>query len=246
VPAQAADAPATPEAPPPRDFSAQHRGVLRHQLRRVTAQRMARSWVEAPKVDLFAEVDFSRVEAHRQALKARGEEAPSYNMYIAHGVVKAFEELPAFNFHLMDGVAVPLDGIHVGMAVSVGDNLLTVSLKHLGGVGLLEIARRFKGLIRKALRMSLTRDELYASSLTVTNLGEYDVTAFTAVLNPPETFILAIGKVEPRAVVRDGQVVAAPMCTFCLSFDHRAVDGAPASRLLQCIKRHMEAEPGPL
>jgi pyruvate dehydrogenase E2 component (dihydrolipoamide acetyltransferase) len=230
----------------PERFSAQHRGLLRHQLRRVTAQRMARSWVDAPKVDLFAEVDFSRVEAHRRALKAEGTEAPSFNVYIAHGVVKAFQELPAFNFHLIDGDVVPLEGIHVGMAVALDDNLVTVSMKDLAGVGLLEIQRRFKGLIRKALRLSLSREELYASSLTITNLGEFDVTAFTAVLNPPETFILAVGKVEERAVVRDGQIVAAPQCTFCLSFNHKAVDGAPASRLLQRIKQHVEAEPGPL
>jgi pyruvate dehydrogenase E2 component (dihydrolipoyllysine-residue acetyltransferase) len=234
------------DAPAPQEFTARQRALLRHQLRRVTAQRMARSWLDAPKVDLFADVDFSRVEAHRRTLKAEGGEAPSYNVYIAHGVAKAFQELPAFNFHLIDGDVVPLEGIHVGMAVALGDNLITVSLKDLAGVGLLEIQRRFKGLIRKALRLSLSREELFASSLTITNLGEFDVTAFTAVINPPETFILAVGKVEERAVVREGRIVAAPICTFCLSFDHKAVDGAPASRLLQRIKQHVEAEPGPL
>ena len=121
-----------------------------------------------------------------------------------------------------------------------------VSTEHLEKAGLFEIQKRFKGLIRKALRSSLTRDELFRSSLTITNLGEFDVTAFTALINPPEAFILAIGKVEQRPVVRDGAVVPAVMCTFCLSFDHRAVDGAPASRLLQRIKSHMESEPGPL
>lgn len=233
-------------AVPPEAFTAKQRGLLRHQLRRVTAQRMARSWVDSPKVDLFADVDFSRIVAHRQALKDAGEQAPSYNMYIVHAVAKAFTDLPGFNFHLIDGEAVPLEGIHVGVAVALGDNLVTVSLRDLEGVGLQEIQRRFKGQLRKALRMTLARDELYGSSLTVTNLGEFDVTAFTAVLNPPETFILAIGAVEERPVVRDGKIVAAPVCTFCLSFDHKAVDGAPASRLLQRIKQHAEAEAGPL
>ncbi|MCH9045643.1 MAG: 2-oxo acid dehydrogenase subunit E2 [SAR324 cluster bacterium] len=229
----------------PGDALDKHRRVLRGQLRRVTAQRMARSWQDAPKVDLFADVDFTRVESHRQALKAAGHEAPSYNIYIAHAVVRAFQDLPSFNYHLIDGEAVALEGIHVGMAVALGDNLVTVSMKDLSGAGLQEIQRRFKGLIRKALRMSLHRDELYGSSLTITSLGEFDVSAFTAVLNPPEIFILAIGKVEERVVVKDGAIAVAPMCTFCLSFDHRAVDGAPASRLLQRIKHHMEAEPGP-
>ena len=227
-------------------FGSQHRKFLRGQLRRVTAQRMARSWVEAPKVDLFAEVEFTRAEAHRAALKAQGQAPPSYNVYIAHAVVKAFLDLPEYNIQYIGGKTAPVEGIHVGMAVALGDNLVTVSLKHLEQAGLLEIQKRFQVLIRKALRSSLTRDELYRSSLTITNLGEFDVTAFTALINPPEAFILAIGKVEPRAVVRDGVVVPAVMCTFCLSFDHRAVDGAPASRLLQRIKSHMESDPGPL
>lgn len=233
------------ESHPLETFAARHRTFLRGQLRGVTARRMAKSWVDAPKVDLFAEVDLSRVEAHRAALKEQGQEAPSYNIYIAHAVVKAFADLPQFNFQSIGGKAAPLDGIHVGMAVALGDNLVTVSMKNLGGVDLMEIQKRFKALIRKALRVSLTREDLYGSSLTITNLGEFDVTAFTAIINPPEAFILAIGKVEPRVVAREGEVAIATMCTFCLSFDHRAVDGAPASRLLQRIKQHMEGEPEP-
>jgi pyruvate dehydrogenase E2 component (dihydrolipoamide acetyltransferase) len=222
------------------------RDILRSQLRRVTSQRMAKSWVDSPKVDLFADVDFSWADAHRRECKERGGETPSYNIYIAHAVAKAFGDLPQFNIQRRGDEVVQLDSIDVGMAVALGDNLLTVSMKNLEGAGLLEIQRRFKGLLKKALRMSLHREELYASSLTVTNLGEFDISAFTAVINPPETFILAIGKVEDRAVVRDGQVTVAKMCTFCLSFDHRFIDGGPASRLLQRIKLHMEGEQGPL
>jgi pyruvate dehydrogenase E2 component (dihydrolipoamide acetyltransferase) len=228
-----------PAVSPARTAPKSDRDVLRSQLRHVTAQRMDASW-RAPKVDLFADVDFTRVQAHRQALKDQGEEAPSYNIYIAHAAVRAFQDLPHLNLQWREGRLRPLDGIHVGIAVAVGDNLLTVSLKKLAGLGLAEIQRRFKGLIRKAAGMNLSREELFGSSLTVTNLGEFDVTAFTAILNPPEIFILAIGKVEERPAVRDGRVVPVLQCTFCLSFDHRGVDGAPASRLLQRIKWHME------
>ena len=154
---------------------------------------MARSWVEAPKVDLFADVDFTRAEAHSVTLKSRGEAPPSYNVYIAHAVVKAFLDLPEYNFQYIGGESMPVEGVHVGMAVALGDNLVTVSLKHLEKAGLFEIQKRFKVLIRKALRSSLTRDELYRSSLIITNLGEFDVTAFTALINPPEALILTIG-----------------------------------------------------
>ncbi len=238
-------APRGPEAAPPPSVSPARtapksdRDLLRSQLRHVTAQRMDASW-RAPKVDLFADIDFTRVQAHRQALKDQGEEAPSYNIYIAHAAVRAFQDLPHLNLQWREGRLRPLDGIHVGIAVAVGDNLLTVSLKKLAGLGLAEIQRRFKGLIKKALGLNLSHDELFGSSLTITNLGEFDVTAFAALLNPPEVFILAIGKLEERPVVREGKVVPGLQCTFCLSFDHRAVDGAPASRLLQRIKQHLE------
>jgi pyruvate dehydrogenase E2 component (dihydrolipoamide acetyltransferase) len=96
-------------------------------------------------------------------------------------------------------------------------------------------------MLKKALGMTLAHEELFGSSLTITNLGEWDVTAFSALLNPPEIFILAIGKLEERPIVRSGQVVPCLRCTFCLSFDHRGVDGAPASRLLQRIKLNLES-----
>jgi len=224
----------------PRAAPKSDRELLRRGLRQVTAQRMDASW-RAPKVDLFADVDFTRVQAHRQALKQQGEEAPSYNIYIAHAVVRAYQELPHLNVQWHDGQLRACDGVHVGIAVALGDNLVTVSLKNLAGVGLAGIQRRFKGMLKKALGLALAHDEQFGSSLTITNLGEFDVTAFSALLNPPEIFILAIGKLEERPVVRHGHVVPRWQCTFCLSFDHRGVDGAPASRLLQRIKHHLES-----
>lgn len=232
-------APAASPYHPPESFHKPHREFLKHQIRRVTAERMAASWA-APKVDLFTDVDFTRVVAHRQAVKDAGGEAPSYNVYIAHAAVMALQDFPHLNRHWIGGVSVPVDGIHVGVAVAQGENLVTISMKHLEGLGLLEIQRRFRALVRKALAMTLTQEELYGSSLTITNLGEWEVTGFTAILNPPEIFILAIGALQQRPVVREGAVVPRWQCTFCLSFDHRGVDGAPASRLLQRIKHYLE------
>jgi pyruvate dehydrogenase E2 component (dihydrolipoamide acetyltransferase) len=233
------DGEVTPVPAPARAAGKAEREVLRRQLRHVTAQRMDASW-RAPKVDLFADVEFTTVQGHRAALKQKGEEPPSYNVYIARAAARAFEEFPHLNLNWSDGKLRPLDGIHVGIAVALGDNLLTVSLKNLAGVELAEIQRRFKGQIRKALSLNLAHTELFGSSLTLTNLGEWDVSSFSALLNPPEIFILSIGKVEERPVVRAGQVVPRLLCTVCLSFDHRAVDGAPASKLLQRIKQNLE------
>ena len=225
---------------PPEKVDKAFRGFLKGQLRETTAKRMAKSWVDAPKVDLFAEVDFSRVVAHREAIKASGGQAPTFNVYIVNAVVQAFKEHPHLNLNWINGGPKPLNGIHVGVAVALEENLLTISLKNLDDLSLRDIERSYKGLIRKAVGMSLQRDELYGSSLTVTNLGEFEIFGFTPVINPPEIFILGIGELVVRPVVRDGAITTAPICYFCLSFDHRGVDGAPASRLLRSIKHHIE------
>ncbi|MBI3993975.1 MAG: 2-oxo acid dehydrogenase subunit E2 [Candidatus Lambdaproteobacteria bacterium] len=236
LPAAARDA----GEPPGKASRARLRNFLKGLLRQITATRMARSWVAAPKVDLFADIDFSRVVAHRQARKDAGHDAPSFNVYIAHAVVQAFADLPHLNLNWIDGQATPLEQVSVGVAVALEDSLLTISMKHLGGASLDEIQHRFKALIRKALAMSLRRDEMYGNSLTVTNLGEFEVSSFSAIINPPEIFILAIGKLDERVVMRNGVPTAVPYSRFCLSFDHRGVDGAPASKLLRQIKTHLE------
>jgi pyruvate dehydrogenase E2 component (dihydrolipoamide acetyltransferase) len=225
---------------PPEEVEKRYRAYLKGRLRDVTGRRMARSWVEKPKVDLFAEIDFSRVVAHREGEKGAGRQAPPFNVYIAHTVAKAFEEFPELNCIWLEGCRVPLDAIHVGVAVALGESLLTISMKDLGGCSLREVERKYKALIRKAAGMTLQRDELYGSSLTVTNLGEFEIFGFTPILNPPEIFILAIGELRERAVVVEGEIKVAPVSYFCLSFDHRGVDGAPAARLLRSIKHHLE------
>ena len=215
------------------------REILKGQLRHLTAERMAHAW-RAPKVDLFTDVDFTRVIAHRQALKAEGREPPSYNVYIAHAAAQAMARFPELNAHWIDGRLVPLEGVHIGVAVALDQNLITVSMKNVGGIGLDALQARFKALIRKAAGMSLAHGDLYGSSMTITNLGEFEITGFTAVLNPPELFILAIGMLRERVVPRGSGFAAEPYSTFCLSFDHRGVDGAPASRLLREIKHILE------
>lgn len=225
---------------PAQQVAKQFRAFLKKQLREVAGRRMAKSWVDAPKVDLFAEIDFSAVMAHRQSEKNAGHQPPPFNVYIVQAVARAFQEFPELNCHWRDGRRVPLDGIHVGVAVALKESLLTISLKDLGGLSLREVERRYKSMIRKVVTMNLKRDELYGSSLTVTNLGEFEIFGFTPVLNPPEIFILGIGELKERPVVRDGAFSVAPLSYFCLSFDHRGVDGAPASRLLRAIKHQLE------
>ena len=238
--AKVAESDPVPPVQPPGQVDKRYRGVLKKQLREVTGRRMAASWVEKPKVDLFAEINCSRVVAHRESEKQAGRQPPPFNMYIAHAVVKAFEAYPELNCNWVKGRRVPMEQINVGVAVALDENLLTISMKDLGGLSLREVEKRYRSLIRKAVGMNLRHEELFGSSLTVTNLGEFEIFAFTPIINPPDVYILGIGELKDRALVVEGQIVVAPVSYFCLSFDHRGVDGAPASRLLQSIKHHLE------
>ncbi|MDH4120865.1 MAG: 2-oxo acid dehydrogenase subunit E2 [Deltaproteobacteria bacterium] len=217
----------------------QTRQLLKNQLRETTAHRMAHSW-QAPKVDLFQDVDFTGAVAHRQALKAQGREAPSYNLYLAQAVTLAFQEFPQLNLHWTGSKAQAVEGVHIGLAVALEEGLLTVSLRNTAGVDLEELQRKFKAQMRKALGMTLAPEDMFGNSLTITNLGETGITAFAALLNPPEVFILSVGALEERPVVRDGAVTVRTMATLGLSFDHRAVDGQPAAKLLAAIRRNLE------
>ena len=232
---------AFPPVQSPEQVDKRFRGILKKQLRSVTGRRMSASWVDKPKVDLFAEINFSQVVAHREREKQAGKQPPPYNIYIAHAVVKAFEELPELNCIWVDGKRVPMEQISVGVAVALDESLITISMKNLGGLPLREVEKRYRGLIRKAIGMNLRHEELYGSSLTVTNLGEFEIFGFAPILNPPEVYILGIGELKDRALVVDGEIVVAPVSYFCLSFDHRGVDGGPASRLLRSIKHNLEA-----
>ncbi|MDH4224600.1 MAG: 2-oxo acid dehydrogenase subunit E2 [Deltaproteobacteria bacterium] len=216
------------------------RGFLKNRLRRTVAQRMGHSW-EAPKVDLFTDVNFTAIAAQRKELKNRGEEAPSYNIYIAKAVADAFNEYPQMNGHWKNGGFHPIEGVHIGLAMAVPEGLITISIKHMERLSLLEAQVKMKGLIRKGLGMDLALDEQFGNSLTITNLGDSAVTGFTALLNPPEIYILAVGKLEDRAVVVNGAIEISPVSTLCLSFDHRAVDGAPTAAFLTAIKTRLES-----
>ena len=229
-----------PPAQPPEQVNKRYRGVLKKQLRETAGLRMAVSWVDKPKVDLFAEINFSRVVAHREAEKRAGRQPPPFNVYIAHAAVKAFEEFPELNRTWTEDRAVPMEQINVGVAVALEESLLTVSMKDLAGLSLREVERRYRSLIRKAIGMNLKHEELYGNSLTVTNLGEFEIYAFSPIINPPDIYILGIGELKDRVLVVDGEIAVAPVSYFCLSFDHRAVDGAPASRLMRSIKKNLE------
>jgi pyruvate dehydrogenase E2 component (dihydrolipoamide acetyltransferase) len=119
--------------------------------------------------------------------------------------------------------------------------LLVPVIRHADQKSLRALGTEFRTLVERARTGKSLPDDLSGGSFTITNLGMFDVDAFTPIINLPEAAILGAGRIQPRPVVRDGQIVARPMWALSLSFDHRLVDGAPAARFLQRIKRLIES-----
>ena len=131
--------------------------------------------------------------------------------------------------------------IHIGLAVALEEGLITVSIKRADQKDLRMIAKEAAALIEKAQSGGLQVDDVTGSSITISSLGGFDIDSFTPVVNLPEAAIIGVGTVVDRPVVRSGKIEVAPIMKLSLSFDHRIVDGAPAARFLQLLKRRLES-----
>jgi len=140
-----------------------------------------------------------------------------------------------------DGSAIDrVSTINLGMAVDTERGLLVPVIRNADQMGLRTFGVEFRRLMDQARAGKSLPDDLTGGTFTITNLGMYDVDAFTPIINLPEAAILGVGRIQAKAVVREGEIVARQMWTLSLTFDHRLVDGAPAARFLQRIKQLVE------
>jgi pyruvate dehydrogenase E2 component (dihydrolipoamide acetyltransferase) len=130
--------------------------------------------------------------------------------------------------------------VNLGVAVDTERGLLVPVIRNAGQMGLRAFGTEFRRLMEQARTGKSLPDDLTGGSFTITNLGMYDVDAFTPIINLPEAAILGAGRIQAKAVVLEGEIVARQMWTLSLAFDHRLVDGAPAARFLQRIKQLVE------
>jgi pyruvate dehydrogenase E2 component (dihydrolipoyllysine-residue acetyltransferase) len=213
-------------------------------LRRIIAERMAGSAHTTARVTLVTEADATALVQARTSLKDSVSEewgfSPGYTDLLALCVARALREHPYMNARLNGEAIEQLSHVNLGMAVDAERGLLVPVIRDADRLGLREFGTRFRDLVSRAREGKSLPDELTGGTFTITNLGMFDVDAFTPVINPPELAILCIGRIQQKPVVHDGQVVARQMVTLSLTFDHRLVDGAPAARFLQRIKRLIE------
>jgi pyruvate dehydrogenase E2 component (dihydrolipoamide acetyltransferase) len=210
----------------------------------VIARRMAESKATVPEFTIATDVDMEGAVELRKQLKAAAEAVsgavPSYNDMVVKASALALREFPRANGSYKDGRFELYSRVNVGVAVAAHDALVVPTVFDADRKSLGEIARDTRTLAERVRASAVTPPELSGGTFTVSNLGMFGVTEFSAVINPPQAAILAVGKMEPRAVVRDGEVVARNIMTLTLVCDHRILYGADAAEFLARIKALLE------
>ncbi len=217
-------------------------------LQSTVARRMAESKATAPHFYLEAEVDMTAAVAARGQLKAAaaaraGDDAapvPSYNDMVVKACALALREFPRANGAYRDGRFELYSRVNVGIAVAAADALLVPTIFDADGKGLTEIAADARRLSQRGRDGEITPPELSGATFTVSNLGMFGVDSFSAVINPPQAAILAVGAIVERPLVHDGGIVAASVMRLTLSCDHRILYGADGARFLARIRELLE------
>jgi len=208
-------------------------------MRRVVARRMAASHRAAPCFYLTTSVDMTACEALRARLKAEKRKA-TYNDMTVKAVALALRERPALLAVFSDETRWPRTSVNVGVALALEDGLVVPVVRDADRKSLDDVAAEIRDFAARARNRRLLPSDCAGGVFTVSNLGGFDIDHFIAIVNPGESGILAIGKIEPRPVVRGGAVVVRPMMNITLSADHRAIDGAEGARFNAAVKRRLE------
>src|SRR5256714_3681142 len=211
------------------------------QIRKTIARRLAESNGPVPTFFLTAEYDATRAAELRTQLAEMGDQYKvSFNDIVIKGVALALAEHPEVNAHWLNDKIRHFNRIHLAMAVAVEDGLITPVLFDADRLSLWEISEKARDLAKRARERKLMPEEYTGATFTVSNLGMFGIDQFTAIINPPEAGILAIGGVEEKPVVIDGQLEVRQRLRVTMSCDHRAVDGATGAKFLQTVRRHLE------
>jgi pyruvate dehydrogenase E2 component (dihydrolipoamide acetyltransferase) len=210
-------------------------------IRKTIARRLAESNGPVPTFFLTAEFDATRAAELRAQLLEMGEEYKvSFNDIVIKAVALALAEHPEVNAHWLNDKIRHFNRIHVAMAVAVEDGLITPVLFDADRMSLWDISAKARELAAKARERKLPPEEYTGSTFSVSNLGMFGIDQFTAIINPPEAGILAIGGVEEKPVVIDGALEVRQRMRVTMSCDHRVIDGATGAKFLQTVRRYIE------
>ena len=211
------------------------------QMRKTIAKRLSESKFTAPHFYLTMSVDMDAAIEARQALNASGDHKISFNDLVVKAVAKGFKKHPAVNSAWLGDVIRTNYDVHVGVAVAVEDGLLVPIVRHADAKSLTQISAEVKDFAQRAKTKKLQPMDWEGNTFTISNLGMFGIDQFTAIVNPPDSCILAVGGIQSVPVVKNGQVVPGNIMKLTLSCDHRVVDGATGSAFLNSVKAFLES-----
>ncbi|MEW6360874.1 MAG: pyruvate dehydrogenase complex dihydrolipoamide acetyltransferase [Pyrinomonadaceae bacterium] len=238
---------ATTAAAPRQAFSATigpapYRDEPVSKMRKVIATRLAESIGPIPTFYLTAEIETDNLLAARKQINEHlsEEEKISVNDFIVKAAAIALGKHPWVNSSYRDGFIRFFEQADIGVAVAIDEGLITPVVRGADRKGLAEISSEIKSLASRARERKLQPDEYTGATFSISNLGMMGIKEFTAIINPPEAAILAVGSSQPQPVVRNGEIVIRNIMNVTMSCDHRVVDGATGARFLQTLRQLLE------
>jgi pyruvate dehydrogenase E2 component (dihydrolipoamide acetyltransferase) len=209
-------------------------------MRKTIARRLSESKFSAPHFYVTVEIDMDAAVAAREQLLRAEDAKVSFNDLVLKACAKALKAFPMVNASWAGDKIVTHGDINLGVAVSLPDGLITPVVRNADRKGVLEISREVKDLAARAREKKLRPEEFTGSTFTTSNLGMFDVSEFTAIINPPDSAILAIGAVQKVPVVDGDKIRIGQRMKVTLSSDHRVIDGALAAQFLKEVRRLLE------
>ena len=210
------------------------------QMRKVIARRLAESKFTAPHFYLTIDVDMDNAIASRKVLNAQDGVKVSFNDMVIKAVAMSLRKHPAINSSWLGDVIRRNHHVHIGVAVAVDEGLLVPVVRFADSKGFTQIGNEVREFAQKAKDKKLQPSDWEGNTFTISNLGMFGIDSFTAIVNPPDSCILAVGGISQVPVVKNGQVVPGNVMKLTLSCDHRVVDGASGAAFLQTLKGFLE------
>ena len=210
------------------------------QMRKVIARRLSESLFTAPHFYLTVDVNMDNAIAARKVINAKEGVKVSFNDMVVKAVALSLKQHPAINSSWLGDVIRRNHHVHIGVAVAVEDGLLVPVVRFADTKGLSQIGEEVKQFAQKAKDKKLQPADWEGNTFTISNLGMFGIDSFTAIINSPDSCILAVGGISEVPVVKNGQVVPGNVMKLTLSCDHRVVDGASGASFLQTLKGYLE------
>jgi pyruvate dehydrogenase E2 component (dihydrolipoamide acetyltransferase) len=211
-------------------------------MRQVIAQRLAQSIGPIPTFYLTVEIEMDKALEFRKQINASltEDEKVSVNDIIVKVAAQSLTKHPFVNSSYQDKSIRFYENADIGVAVAIDEGLITPVVRGANKKGITEISREIKEMAARARAKKLQPEEYTGATFSISNLGMLGIKEFTAIINPPEAAILAVGGATPTAVVREGEVVVKNIMNVTMSCDHRVIDGATGAKFLQTFKQMLE------